>query len=48
MQLYTTVVWSIIGYEHFSVNHTLHFVEPERQKDLKIHTYGIEGIWKDA
>ena len=30
------------GYEHHSVNHTLHYVD---KKDKTIHTQTIEGFW---
>lgn len=36
------------GYEHYQLNHSLNFVNPESiDKDFKIHTNGIESIWKD-
>ena len=36
------------GYEHYTVNHSYNFVSPESiDKEFKIHTNGIESIWKD-
>ena len=36
------------GYEHYTVNHTFNFVNPDIiDKDFKVHTNGIESIWKD-
>lgn len=40
---------SSLGYEHHTVNHTYHFVDPSSiDKQFKIHTNGIESIWKDV
>jgi hypothetical protein len=40
-----------LNVEHLTVNHSLHFVSLERDPktpNMKIHTNGIESIWKDA
>ncbi len=37
-----------MGFDHHSVNHSLHFVASESQNGLVVHTNSIESIWKDA
>jgi transposase-like protein len=32
------------NFKHFSVNHSLHFVDPE----TNVHTNGIESVWRAA
>ena len=37
------------GYSHYTVNHSYNFVNPDViDKNFKVHTNGIESIWKDA
>lgn len=38
-----------LEYQHYTVNHTYHFVNPENfGNNFKIHTNGIESTWKDV
>jgi transposase-like protein len=34
------------GYTHNQVNHSVNFVDPNSNTEYKVHTNGIESIWK--
>lgn len=39
---YATALSNLTGYEHQTINHSLHFVDPIQQE---VHTQNIEGLW---